>query len=214
MFNLEDYQTVDERIHRFWNEFANGRIVTELLETVRGENGQPFQYVVKALIYRNAEDPAPSSTGYAEEIVGSSPVNKISALENAETSAIGRALANMGLSTRGQRPSQTEMQKVETAQTFQGDTIKGNDLVIKQPNAQPSEKQTALLQSRSTKLGVNSDFYNEFWRFCLAGGILDGAEPITKGEASQLIGMDKTDFEGYAAAFFGALLQNKDEAPF
>jgi hypothetical protein len=43
------------------------------------------------------------STGWAEEIVGNSPVNKTSALENCETSAVGRALANFGF--QGKNPS-------------------------------------------------------------------------------------------------------------
>lgn len=40
----------------------------------------------------------PVSTGHAEEIRGDSEINRFSAVENAETSAIGRALAGMGLS--------------------------------------------------------------------------------------------------------------------
>lgn len=212
MFNLEDYQTVDERIHQFWATFSNGRIGTELLETVRGDNGQPFQYVVKAFIYRNAEDDFPAATGYAEEIVGSSPVNKTSALENAETSAIGRALANLGLSTKGQRPSQTEMAKVET--NWKPEPVKGTETVIREPQGQPSEKQTMALVNKTNKVSVNADFHNLFWQFCLAGGTLNGDAPITKGDASKLIGMDKEDFAGYAAAFFGSLLENNEDAPF
>jgi len=57
---------------------------------------------------------------YAEEIVGSSPVNRTSALENCTTSAIGRALADMGyqgsLNGKASRPSREEMEKVERAQ--------------------------------------------------------------------------------------------------
>jgi hypothetical protein len=53
------------------------------------------------------------ASGYAEEIVGASPVNRTSALENGETSAIGRALANCGFASEGKRPSRSEMEKVE-----------------------------------------------------------------------------------------------------
>jgi len=112
-FNLADYETVDSRIHKFYDKHKNGRIVTELVTTRINDAGQIIQYVCKAEIYRDLLDPVPSATGYAEEVLGSNPINRTSALENCETSAIGRALANLGFSTKGARPSQEEMQKAE-----------------------------------------------------------------------------------------------------
>lgn len=220
MFNLDNYETVDERIHKFWADYPNGRIATELLEVVRGSNGEPLQYIVYAEAYKNLTDALPSATGYAEEIVGSSQVNKSAALENAESSAIGRCLANMAYSKKGTRPSQTEMAKVVEREPiippseWTGTPAKGTTTVIKEPGAQPSEKQLMVLTNKTTKLGINSDFFNQFWQFCLAGGTLNGGDPINKGQASTLIGMDKTDFEGYGAAFFASLIDDKDSAPF
>lgn len=115
-FNLADYETVDSRIHKFYDKHKNGRIVTELVTTRINDAGQIIQYVCKAEIYRDLLDPVPSATGYAEEVLGSNPINRTSALENCETSAIGRALANLGFSTKGARPSQEEMQKVDRVQ--------------------------------------------------------------------------------------------------
>lgn len=114
-FNLADYETVDSRIHRFYETHVHGAIRTHLLETRLNDIGQPVQFIFKAEVFRHTLDPVPSATGYAEEILGSSPVNRTSALENCETSAIGRALANLGFSTKGQRPSQEEMSKVSRA---------------------------------------------------------------------------------------------------
>jgi hypothetical protein len=109
-FNLEDYQTVDERLHEFWTKNPQGRVLTDLI-TASNE-----QFIVKASIWRSTgfggkSETPPDATGYAEERVNASPVNRTSALENAETSAIGRALANLGYSTKGARPSQQEMAK-------------------------------------------------------------------------------------------------------
>jgi hypothetical protein len=112
-FNLNDYETVDARIHRFYEKYPNGRIITDLVETRLNEIGQPVQFIFKAEAYRDLSDPVPSATGYAEEILGSNPVNRTSALENAETSSIGRCLANLSFSPKGARPSQEEMQKAE-----------------------------------------------------------------------------------------------------
>lgn len=114
-FNLADYETVDTRIHRFYEAHKYGRIMTELVDMVHNDKGQIVQFIFKAEIYRDLGDTVPSATGYAEEILGSSPVNRTSALENCETSAIGRALANLGFSTKGQRPSQEEMGKAARA---------------------------------------------------------------------------------------------------
>lgn len=100
-----DYEDVDTRLHKFWEKYPTGRMHTELVSHT------DTQFIVKAYAYRDDEDEAPASTGYAEERVGSTHVNKTSALENCETSAVGRALANLGLSPKGARPSQEEMEK-------------------------------------------------------------------------------------------------------
>jgi len=62
----------------------------------------------------------PTSTGYAFEVDGGYGANKTSALENCETSAIGRALANMGLHGN-KRASREEMSKVERGVTPKAD---------------------------------------------------------------------------------------------
>jgi hypothetical protein len=105
-FDLGNYETVEDRLARFWTDHPNGRINSELVV----QDGD--QVIFKAAVYFDAADPIPRATGYAEELRGSSPVNKTSHLENCETSAIGRALANCGYSTRGKRASREEMTKV------------------------------------------------------------------------------------------------------
>ena len=66
-------------------------------------------------------------SGMAEEIRGSSPVNKTSALENCETSALGRALASLGLHG-GEYASDNEMQKTERyAQKLLDEVVPGNE---------------------------------------------------------------------------------------
>jgi len=72
------------------------------------------RYIVKAYIYKVAADTVAWTTGYAEEKVTDRGVNSTSALENCETSAIGRALANAGYAAKGKRPSREEMSKVVT----------------------------------------------------------------------------------------------------
>jgi hypothetical protein len=105
-FNLADYETVESRLEKFWKEFPDGRISTEL------EVCEAHRYVVKAYLFRTYLDQVAYSTGFAEEKDSDRGVNATSALENCETSAIGRALANAGFATKGRRPSREEMVKV------------------------------------------------------------------------------------------------------
>lgn len=105
-FNLEDYETVEERLIKYWKDNPNGRILTKLLEF------SPSRFIVEAAIFRGVDDVHPWATGLAEETVQGRGVNATSALENCETSAIGRALANAGYATKGKRASREEMGKV------------------------------------------------------------------------------------------------------
>ena len=110
MFNLEDYETVEERLTKFWKEHQDGRIFTEIIEHTLQ------RFIVKASIYRTEVDAYPWTTGFAEETVSTRGVNSTSALENCETSAIGRALANANYASKGKRPSRQEMAKVNQTQ--------------------------------------------------------------------------------------------------
>jgi hypothetical protein len=106
MFNLADYETVEVRLEKFIKDYPDFRISTEL------EVCDKDRYVVKAYLYKAATDVIAWTTGYAEERVTDRGVNSTSALENCETSAIGRALANAGYAAKNKRPSREEMSKV------------------------------------------------------------------------------------------------------
>ena len=109
MFNLADYETVEVRLEKFIKDYPDFRISTEL------EVVEATRYIVKAYLFKAKEDSVAWATGYAEETVTSRGVNQTSALENCETSAIGRALANAGYAPKGKRPSREEMSKVVAA---------------------------------------------------------------------------------------------------
>lgn len=117
-FNLDNYETVHERVERFWNMYPNGRIKTELVSY------SDTQFIFKAEMYKDINDPVPFATGFAEERVGSTFINKANALENAETSAIGRCASNGGLvlaSAGKQRPSVNEMEKTSRYEVANGE---------------------------------------------------------------------------------------------
>ncbi len=105
-FNLDNYETVEDRLARFWKDHEQGRILTSI------HYYDESRILVRAEIYFDQNDQRPVASGYAEEIRGASPVNRTSHAENAETSAIGRGLANCGYAAKGSRPSREEMEKV------------------------------------------------------------------------------------------------------
>jgi hypothetical protein len=106
MFNLADYETVEVRLEKFIKDYPDFRISTEL------EICEKDRYIVKAYLFKTTQCSSAFSTGLAEEKVTDRGVNQTSALENCETSAIGRALANAGYAAKGKRPSREEMSKV------------------------------------------------------------------------------------------------------
>jgi len=113
MFNLADYETVDSRIHQFYGSYPHGRIVTEM-ELIDMEKGH---VVFKAYIYKDEIRTMPDATGYADGFRKDRGVDAQFWINNAETSSIGRALANLGLSAKGKRPSAEEMAQVNAVKT-------------------------------------------------------------------------------------------------
>ena len=113
-FDITQYSTVAERIDKFWAAHPDGRILTEILHF------SAEQVVVRAEIYLDRKDARPVTSDMAEERPDTSPVNKVSMVENCATSAIGRALADLGGDFTGaKRPSAEEMMKVARHETKQ-----------------------------------------------------------------------------------------------
>jgi hypothetical protein len=107
MFNLADYETVESRLEKWWKDYPDGRVETKI------EQATDVRYIVSAQLYKTEADAKPCATGLASESISDRGVNSTSALENCETSAIGRALANAGYAAKGKRASREEMSKVE-----------------------------------------------------------------------------------------------------
>ena len=105
-FDLSTYATVEERLALFWAAHPDGRIATEIVRM------DDHAVLFRADVYRHRDDPYPVAIGHAYEEKTDRGVNATSHVENAETSAIGRAMANW-IYAAGKRPSREEMGKVE-----------------------------------------------------------------------------------------------------
>ena len=105
---LENYETANATIKRFWNEFANGRI-NPIIDDKDLLKGYIF---VKTEIYRDHNDSLPAVVDYAYGNVAFYPENmKKWFVEDTVTSSISRAIKL--LSPSENRPSYEDMERVE-----------------------------------------------------------------------------------------------------
>lgn len=180
-FDLSKYETVEDRLARFWIDHPEGRIATSI-----------FHYDETKVLFRaeayfdSQKDMYPAGVGHAEEIRGATPVNKTSHVENGETSAIGRALANCNYAPKGARPSREEMQKV----------VKGIDVVEPIKTETPiapvdkslaSTPQIGKISALLMGLGIDRDKRLEFISTAISRPITN-MNQLTKIEASKVIG--------------------------
>jgi len=100
------YVLVKDRIIAFNKFYPNGAIKTELVSDVSSE-----RVVVKAQVTPDIKNPNRYFTGYSQAVIGKGLVNQTAALENAETSAVGRALAMLGIGVIDSVASVDEMKK-------------------------------------------------------------------------------------------------------
>jgi hypothetical protein len=178
--SLENYEPVADRLVKFWAAHPDGRIVNELV-TYDGD-----RCIVRSSIYFHKDDAQPVAVDFAEEIRGSSNVNRSSHIENCSTSATGRSLSLCGFSSAtdgsgagwDKKPSREEMQKVErrgeTTMTSPADTL--------------SEAQERAIKAICKSMGRT---------------VPSNLQSLTKRQASQLIDQLKN----------GSLASAEDEAP-
>lgn len=155
---LKDYVEVNVRIMKFYEKYPEGRILTEI---VKWENEV---IVMKATAYRDNSE-VPASTGYAYEKEGSSFINKTSALENCETSAVGRALAILGFEIKKSVASKEEVANAQLQQASIKQSSDGFGTVVfesKGPQKQSNdyritEKQLKRLYTLGNNVGISSE---------------------------------------------------------
>lgn len=160
-FDLSAYETVAERLQRALIDHPDLRIITEIVDIARDPQTQrPLQYVVRASVFIGD---VLKAVDYAEEVVGSSHINKTSALENASTSATGRALSLMGYlgtdpnTKKPIRPTRQDMEKADRVK----ETLA--PVEIKVTEAQMTEATTAIaLADTATSMDQLKDVYTQY----------------------------------------------------
>lgn len=210
-FNPENYETVEERLVRWWERYPESQITTTMVH-----------YDAKTVVFRaeGIVDGKIIATGYAEEVLGSSPVNKTSFVENCETSSIGRMIANspLGVHKPGARPSAQEMQKVQRmtpqrpvaqdqgwndeptpqelaevlAEQFNGTVQQaprqsGGSVEIKDPGGPASPKQFGMIRALLAQDGATTREQQLNAVIGIIGREIGKFDEMNKGEASAVI---------------------------
>ena len=170
-FNLENYETVEDRLKRFWKDFPNGRLDTQVIHIT--DDGTCV--TIRTEIYKDMKDAKPVSTGIAQETKGQGGFANADAwMENAETSSLGRALSNWNYQgTNKPRPSREEMSKVQVEKvpvkkpTKEEQTAmeKVVDKMIEEPAKNVGEQLNKILEGmiedESTRNKIKTDVYYE-----------------------------------------------------
>ena len=102
-FDLENYETVQERIETFVKMYPNGSIITDVFTETRADGR--VEWICKATVRKDSEGVI-CATGWASEYEGANKFAPHNACELAETSARGRALLAIGI---GQQASRDEV---------------------------------------------------------------------------------------------------------
>ncbi len=168
-WNPNDYEMVEVRIRKFLEQHKDGRIVTELIP-------DEHDWIFKSFIYLDVGEQAtllPKGVGYATEKKGSSPF----AAEVAETSSIGRGLANMGLHGN-KRASREEMRKVASD---------GRDFITEAKQS-TSADELRLLWTEAKAAGASKNVLDEVKKY--AEGLVS-AEGERAGGSSGVSGSGK-----------------------
>ena len=174
-FNLADYETVESRLEKWWKDYPDGRVATKI------EQATDNRYIVSAELFRTEADAKAYATGLASENVSDRGVNSTSALENCETSAIGRALANAGYAAKGKRASREEMTKVVRSETFSVDRtdplpISNEDWVKAANVAAPKAPPECCAKGNTLRTGLSKTTQKPYYGYVCVDNIKEHAQ--------------------------------------
>jgi hypothetical protein len=178
-FNLSDYETVEERIRRFYKDNPDGRILTDNITTL--QDRQVGTWVTKSFIFLTSQDQEKNlvkATGLAFEVDSNKGPTATSGLEVCETSSIGRALANAGYSGN-KRASRTEMEKVARGKT---PVAPAKDWIVMAQSMGDDIDGLRLLYSEAKTAGATEDTLAEIKE--IANGVSGSENPNSLNSGS------------------------------
>ena len=137
------YVQVADRILYFNETYPQGKIETRILSELQAD-----RVIIKAIVTPDTDKSERRFVGHSQAVWGDGYINKTSAIENCETSAIGRALGLMGIGVIDSVASVDEINKAQVTQKQQeiqpswvkeiGDVLDGKGIT------EPADKQKLI----------------------------------------------------------------------
>lgn len=163
-FNIDNYELVEDRLKKFWADYPNGRVNTDVV----GKSEDGTMVIVKAELFTDIDSKIPVSSGLAQETKGVGGfANNEAWLENCESSAIGRALANWKYQgSKKPRPTQEEMKKVQQPKKKQ---------VVQESGKSPSKPiitELALKKMVMSRCNDDKTFASKCYKQCVERTII------------------------------------------
>ena len=163
-FNIDNYELVEDRLKKFWADYPNGRVNTDVV----GKSDDGTMVIVKAELFTDIDSKIPVSSGLAQETKGVGGfANNEAWLENCESSAIGRALANWKYQgSKKPRPTQEEMKKVQQPKKKQ---------VVQESGKSPSKPiitELALKKMVMSRCNDDKTFASKCYKQCMERTII------------------------------------------
>lgn len=192
-FDPSRYAQVKDRIPLFWENYPAGRITTEIYALSEDWT----RVIIKACVYRDVDEAEPTATGFAEETQtpNGGGANRNSHIENCETSAIGRALANFKFQGGIERPSREEMEKAQRVGTANAgfeegqrvaDAPRNTPAPRPAPRQEPQDVRSAVAVEQAGERATERQI-----KFCVAIGRESGmTEPELNDWCQELYGTD------------------------
>lgn len=177
----KEYETVASRVARFRSEHPDWAIIPEVFT----DNEQPDLIMIKTTI-KNENDRT-LAVGHAEERRGSTQINRTSALENCETSSVGRALALLGYAGT-ELASADEVANAIKQQSDPEFHTTYMDAPAKVLSGVATEKQISLIEMRRNGMKAgNPQAYEEFKAWYLEKYGQRPLKELSKADASLII---------------------------
>lgn len=184
-FDLGDYVTVPQREALFYSTYPDGRIVssTPIVRTV----GDRTFIEVTTSVFRTPDDPLPCVASAWEPFPGRTPYTKDSEMMNAETSAIGRALAAAGIAVNRSLASAEEVRnrQAERAEPAPAPAPKPKPKPAKMlPEVEALVARLNAIEPAPMRVAAKSDFSERFGHpsTLTAGDIVDAEEFVAERE--------------------------------
>lgn len=155
-FNPADsgYIEVKDRIEAFYKKYPEGSIQTEII------NLTDSRVVMKAYAFRFLEDTRPGIGHSALGIPGKTTYTRDSELENAETSAVGRAIANLGFEVKRSVASADEIRSKQADEEQPAQAEKSEQSAALRAAGKATaatQAQKNLIRAKARESGITDD---------------------------------------------------------